>query len=404
MTRLGRMRCVAVAAYFAGLSVPPVWADKQYGPGVTDSEIKIGQTIPYSGPASAYGTIGKAELAYFTMINERGGVNGRRIRLISLDDGYSPPKTVEQTRKLIEQEQVLLIFGSVGTPTNTAIQKYLNASKVPHVFLSTGATKFHDPQHFPWTIGWTPSYETEARIYGKYIAQSRPRGKVGVLYQNDDLGKDYLKGLRDGLGDIAGKMIVMEVSYEVTDPTVDSQIIALKGAGADVFVDIATPKFAAQAIRRSYDIGWRPLHVLGNISDSISAVLEPAGLDKSVGLISARYLKDQTDPEWQNDPGVKDFLIWMKRYYPEGDPADRYNVTGYSVAQTLVQLLKQCGDDLTRENVMRQATNLKDLELSMLLPGIRINTSPTNYHPVRQLKLARFDGKHWVGFGGVIGD
>jgi branched-chain amino acid transport system substrate-binding protein len=338
------------------------------------------------------------------MINERGGVNGRKIRLISLDDAYSPPKTVEQTRKLVEQEQVLFIFGSLGTPTNTAIQKYLNANKVPHLFVATGATKFRDPQHFPWTIGWPPSYQTEARIYGKYLLQNRPNAKIAVLYQNDDYGKDYLKGLKDGLGETGARMVVTEVTYEVTDPTVDSQIITLKATGADIFVDIASPKFAAQAIRKTHDIGWKPLHVLNNVSDSISAVLEPAGLDKSVGLISARYFKDQTDPEWQNDSGVKDFLAWMKAYYPEGDPADRYNVTGYSVAQTLVAVLKQCGDDLTRENVMRQATNIKSLELPMLLPGIKLNTSATNYRPIRQLKLARFDGKHWVGFGGVIED
>jgi branched-chain amino acid transport system substrate-binding protein len=385
------------------LATSPALAEKKYDPGATDTEIKIGQTMPYSGPVSAYGTIGKAEIAYFEKINAEGGVNGRKIKLISLDDGFSPPRTIEQVRKLVEQEEVLLLFQTLGTATNTGIQKYVNAKKVPHLFLATGATKWGDPTHYPWTMGWQPAYQTEARIYAKYILETKPDAKIGVLYENDDFGKDYLKGFKDGLGDKAAKMIIAEQSYEVTDPTVDSQIIALKGSGADTFFNSANVKAAAQAIRKTYDIGWRPLHILAVVSASVAAVLIPAGLDKSVGLITVGYLKDPTDSQWENDKAVKDWMAWMKKYYPDGNVADVFNVYGYSAAQTLVQVLKQCGDDLTRENVMRQAANLKNLELPMLLPGIRINTGPMDFYPIEQMQLMRFDGQRWVRFGEVLG-
>jgi branched-chain amino acid transport system substrate-binding protein len=379
------------------------FAQKKYDPGATDTEIKVGHTNPYSGPASAYGAIGRAEAAYFKMINEQGGIKGRKINFMSLDDAYSPPRTVEQIRKLVEEEQVLLIFQSLGTPTNTAIHKYMNAKKVPHLFVATGATKWGDPEHFPWTMGWQPNYQSEAHLYAKYILKNRPAAKIALLYQNDDYGKDYVKGLKDGLGDKAGQMIVAEASYETSDPTVDSQIVTLKGSGADTLLIFATPKFAAQAIRKTYDTGWRPLQFINNVSSSIAAVLQPAGLEKSVGLIVGYYLKDPLDPQWKNDPGVKAFLDWMKKYNPEADPADNNVYYGYSAAQTLVQVLNQCGDDLTRENVMRQAANLKDLALPLLLPGIKINTSPTDFYPVDQIQLARFDGKRWVLFGEVLG-
>jgi branched-chain amino acid transport system substrate-binding protein len=394
LASLGLMVSVAASTAFA---------QKKYDPGATDTEIKVGHTNPYSGPASAYGAIGRAEAAYFKMINEQGGIKGRKINFMSLDDAYSPPRTVEQIRKLVEEEQVLLIFQSLGTPTNTAIHKYMNAKKVPHLFVATGATKWGDPEHFPWTMGWQPNYQSEAHLYAKYILKNRPAAKIALLYQNDDYGKDYVKGLKDGLGDKAGQMIVAEASYETSDPTVDSQIVTLKGSGADTLLIFATPKFAAQAIRKTYDTGWRPLQFINNVSSSIAAVLQPAGLEKSVGLIVGYYLKDPLDPQWKNDPGVKAFLDWMKKYNPEADPADNNVYYGYSAAQTLVQVLNQCGDDLTRENVMRQAANLKDLALPLLLPGIKINTSPTDFYPVDQIQLARFDGKRWVLFGEVLG-
>ena len=337
------------------------------------------------------------------MINEQGGINGRKIVFISLDDGYSPPRTVEQVRKLVEEEQVLLLFQSLGTPSNTAIHKYMNAKKVPQLFVSTGATKWGDPQNFPWTMGWQPNYQTEAHLYAKYLLQKKPAAKIAVLYQNDDYGKDYLKGLRDGLGSQADSLIVSAVSYEVTDPTVDSQIVTLQGSGADALFIFATPKFAAQAIRKTYDVGWKPMMFLNNVSSSVASVLQPAGLEKSIGLVTALYFKDPTDPQWANDPAMKEWQGMMKKYYPDGNLSDGFNVFGYLAAQTQVQVLKQCGDELTRENVMRQAANLKDLALPMLLPGIKINTSPTDFYPVDQIQLARFDGKRWVLFGEVLG-
>ena len=389
----------AAAAAVAARSLPARAAN---APGITDKEIKIGQTMPYSGNASSYGAIGKAELAYFKMINEQGGVNGRQINLISLDDGYQPPKTVEQIRRLVEQEQVAFIFQSLGTPTNSAIHKYLNDRKVPQLFVATGATKWADPQHFPWTIGWQPNYQTEAHIYAKYILANTPNAKIGILYQNDDYGKDYVIGLKDQLGDKAKTMIVDELSYEVTDPAIDSQIVTLQASGADTFLNATTPKFAAQAIRKAYDIGWKPLHFLNNVSISVGSVLQPAGLEKSIGVVTADYRKDASDPRWKDDPGYKQWLNFMQKYMPGAELTDNDYPYGMMAAMTLVQVLKQCGDDLSRENIMRQAANLKDLELPMLLPGIKLNTAPDNFSPIKQMQLQRFNGKSWELFGDVI--
>jgi len=395
---------LALAAAACLLSIAgTALAQKKYGPGVTDSEIKIGSTNPYSGPASAYGTIGRAEAAYFKMINDQGGINGRKINFISLDDGYSPPRTVEQIRKLVEVEQVLLLAGTLGTPTNTAIHKYVNAKKVPHIFVNTGAVKWGDPKNFPWSMGFNLNYGAEGDIYANYLLKNKPDAKIGILYQNDDYGKDYVKGLKDGLGDKAKKMIVAEVSYEVTDPTVDSQIVTLQASGADTFYNVTTPKFAAQAIRKAYDIGWRPLHILNNVSASVGAVLTPAGLDKSVGLITALYLVDPADPQFQNDPAFKEYQAWFEKYYPQGDIRDVFNVSGYLIARGVVQVLKACGDDLSRENVMKQMTSIRDLQMPMMLPGIKWNTSPTDFFLIESGQLARFDGKEWKLFGGIIG-
>jgi ABC-type branched-subunit amino acid transport system substrate-binding protein len=379
------------------------YAEKKYGPGVTDTEIKIGSTNPYSGPASAYGVIGRAESAYFKMINDQGGINGRKINFISLDDGYSPPRTVEQVRKLVEQEHVLFLAGTLGTPPNSAIHKYVNAKGVPHIFVNTGATKWGDPKNFPWTMGFNINYQAEGNIYAKYILDTKPDAKIAILYQNDDYGKDYVKGLKDGLGDKAAKMVVAEASYEVTDPTIDSQIVTLKASGADTFYNVTTPKFAAQAIRRVYDMGWKPLHILNNVSYSVGSVLTPAGLDKSVGLITAAYFKDPADPRWKNDPGFGEYSAWLKKYYPEGDIKDSFNVSGYLIAQGVVHVLKACGDDLSRENVMKQMVSIKDLQLPMMLPGIRWNTSQDDFFLIESAQLARFDGKEWVSFGKIIG-
>jgi len=398
-----RLTVSAVALLGLAVLANPAAAQKKYGPGVTDTEIKIGQTMPYSGPASAYGTIGKAEAAYFNKINKEGGINGRKINFISLDDGYSPPKTVEQARRLVEEEQVLFLYGPLGTPPNTAIHKYMNAKKVPQLFVATGATAWGDPQHFPWTMGWQPNYQTEGKIYAAYILKNKPDAKIGILMQNDDYGKDYVNGFKAGLGDKAAKMIVKEVTYEVTDPTVDSQIVTLKGSGADVFFNVTTPKFAAQAIRKAYDIDWHPLQFLNNVSASVGSVLVPAGLEKAVGIISTQYAKDPTDPQWKDDKGYQDWAAFMKQYYPNGDLKDASNVYGYTSAMTMVQVLKQCGDDLTRENIMKQAANLKNLELPMLLPGIKINTSATDFYPIEQEQLIKFDGKEYKRFGELYG-
>jgi len=388
------IRLIVLAAIAA--SSGPVSAEKQYGPGVTDTTIKIGQTMPYSGPVSAWATLGRAEAAYFAMLNEHGGVGGRKIELISLDDGYSPPRTVEQTRRLVEQDEVLLVFSAFGTPTNSAIQKYLNAKKVPHLFLAAMANKWSDPEHFPWTMALWHDQNTETAAFAAWLSKIHPNAKVGLLYQNDDFGKDYVKGLKAALGPKALTTIVAEASYEVTDPTVDSQIIALKAAGADTLFTFASPKFAALSIRKTYDIGWHPVHIVAHPGTSVGSTLRPAGLEKSVGLIGASFLKDPTDPQWRDDPAMRAWLAWMKKYYPEGDITDWFNVFGYTFAQALVRVLQQSGDNLTRENVMAQATQLKQLELPMLLPGIRINTSPTDYRTIKQLQLQRFDGTRWV--------
>jgi ABC-type branched-subunit amino acid transport system substrate-binding protein len=390
-----------IAALGLALALP-VAAQKKYDPGASDTEIKVGNTIPYSGPASAYGTIGKVEAAYFKMVNEQGGVNGRKINFMSLDDGYSPPKAVEMIRRLVEQDEVLFTVSTLGTPSNTAIHKYMNQKKVPHLFLATGATKWNDPKNFPWTMGFNPSYQSEARLYAQHILASKPNARIAVLYQNDDYGKDYLKGFMDGLGDKAKTMIVAQATYEVTDPTIDSQIVTLKGSGADTFFNITTPKFAAQAIRKVADIGWKPVHYLNQVSASVGSVLTPAGLDKSVGLISMEYLKDPTDPVFANDAGMKEFLGFMKKYAPDLDVKDASNAYGYTVSQLTVQVLKQCGDNLTRENVMKQAANLKKVQLSLALPGVSANSSPDDYGLFKSLQLARFDGKSWVAFGEPI--
>jgi ABC-type branched-subunit amino acid transport system substrate-binding protein len=396
-------RLLIPATVVLALAALPAQAQKKYDSGASDTEIKIGNIMPYSGPASAYGTIGKAEAGYFKKINDEGGINGRKINFISVDDGYSPPKAVEMARRLVEQDQVLFVFQSLGTPSNSAIHKYMNAKKVPQLFVATGATKWNDAKNFPWTMGWQPNYQTEAAIYAKHILQTKPDAKIAVLYQNDDYGKDLLKGFEDELGDKAKKMIVAKVSYETSDPTIDSQIVQLQGSGANVFLNVTTPKFAAMAIRKAYDIGWKPVHYVNNVGASIGAVLVPAGLEKSIGLISTAYLKDPLDSAWKDDKGMKDWYAFMAKYYPDGDLKDGGNVFGYAVAQTLVQALKQCGDNLTRENVMKQAANLKDLQLDILLPGIKINTSPTDFAPIQAEQLIRFDGKQWVRFGEVIG-
>ncbi len=402
--KITRRECVAALAGAAVLlCAPGAVAQKKYGPGVTDTEIKLGQTMPYSGPASAYAAIGKTEVAYFQMINDQGGINGRKINLVSLDDGYSPPRAVEQVRRLVEEEQVLALFQTLGTPTNTAFHKYINAKKVPHLFVATGATKWGDPKNFPWTMGWQPTYQTESRIYARYILAHKPNAKVAILYQNDDYGKDYLKGFKDGLGDKAASLIVAEVSYEVTDPTVDSQIVTLKASGADTFFNITTPKFAAQAIRKTFDMGWKPLHFLNNVSSSVGATLAPAGLDKSVNIITAQYMKDATDPQWNKDPAMQRWREFMKKYMPGADHSDIAHVYGYAAAQLMGHVIKQCGDDLSRENLLKQAASVKSFDTDGLLPGIKINTSPTDYYPIEQVQLQQFDGKRWVLFGPVMG-
>jgi len=390
-----KLKYASIAALLAAaLASPTALAQKT---------IKIGNTNPYSGPASAYGTIGKTIGAYWKLVNEQGGINGRMVEWISVDDGYNPAKTVEQARKLVEQEEVLLVFPSLGTPPNSAIHKYMNDRKVPQLFVATGATKWNDPKNYPWTMGWQPNYQTEGRIYAEHILKNNPKAKIGILYQNDDYGKDYLKGFKDGLGDKASSMIVREVSYEVADPTVDSQMVQLQASGADTFFNITTPKFAAQAIRKAYDSNWKPTHYLNNVSASVGSVLKPAGLEKSVGLISTQYFKDPTDPQWKDDPSIKAWHAFMKKYYPEGNLLDASNVYGYTVAQTLHQVLKQAGNSLTRENIMKQAASLKGFRPETLLPGIRINTSATDFAPIASEQLIRFDGEKWVRFGPIIG-
>ena len=394
-------RSILFLAISLGLALPAA-AQKKYDPGASDGEIRIGNTNPYSGPASAYGTIGKSIAAYFKMLNDQGGINGRKVNFITYDDSYSPPKTVEMARKLVEQDEVLFVFQTLGTPSNTAIHKYMNMKKVPQMHVATGATKWNDPKNNPWTMGWQPNYQSEAKIYAQHILKSKPNAKIAVLYQNDDYGKDYLKGLHDGLGD-KKSLIVKEVSYEVSDPTVDSQIVQLQASGADVFINITTPKFAAMAIRKAYDIGWKPTQYLNNVSIGIGSVLTPAGLEKSVGLITLGYLKEPTDKQFENDPAIVKWREFMKKYYPEGDLTDNSNVYGYGVAKTMVQVVKQAGNDLTRANMMKQAANLKNFEVDVLLPGIKINTGAADFAPIESVQLARFDGKTWVRFGEVMG-
>jgi ABC-type branched-subunit amino acid transport system substrate-binding protein len=378
-------------------------ADKKYGPGVTDAEIKLGQTAAYSGPASAYGAISRIQGGYIRMINEHGGINGRKITMISLDDGYSPPKTVEQTRRLVEEDQVLAIFDSLGTAPNSAIQEYLNEKHVPH-FPISGASRFTDPEHFPWTMGVLASYETEGRIYGKYILQTIKDPKVAVLYQNDDLGKDYFKGLQEGLGDRAKSTIVKVTSYELSDPTIDSQIIALQASGANVLFNASSPKFTAMSIRKAFDLDWHPTHFLSLTGASIPAALTPAGPEKAVGIISSNSVKDPSDPIWDNDKGMQDYVAFMKSYYPDRPPSDLLAFGGYGLSQTMIYILEQCGDNLTRENLMYQATHMQNVEFPILLPGIKINTSPTNYRAYNQMQLVKFDGKRWVPFGEILGE
>jgi ABC-type branched-subunit amino acid transport system substrate-binding protein len=397
-----RSGAVSAALAFLVLTSSGALAQKKYDTGATDTEIKIGNIMPYSGPASAYGVIGKTEAAYFKKINAAGGVNGRKINFISYDDAYSPPKTVEQARKLVESDEVLFIFNSLGTPPNSAIHKYMNSKRVPQLFVATGASKWNEAKDFPWTMGWQPNYQSETQIYAKYLLKEKPGAKIAVLYQNDDYGKDYLKGLKDGLGAKAATMIVAEESYETSEPTIDNHIVKLKASNADVFVNITTPKFAAQAIKKVGEVGWKPLHLLNNVSASVGSVIKPAGYENSQNIVSAAYLKDASDPQWNDDPGMKDFYAFMAKDFPEGDRLDGGTVVGYGVAQTLIQVLKQCGDELTRDNVMKQAANLRDFRTEVLLPGIAIKTGPSDYAPIKQLQLMRFKGERWELFGDVI--
>jgi branched-chain amino acid transport system substrate-binding protein len=401
MLRLTRSLVLLLICSLAGLTAVGAVA-AQTVVGVTATEIKIGNTNPYSGNASAYGTIGKTIAAYFKKVNDEGGINGRKINFISYDDGYSPPKTVEMVRKLVEQDQVAFLFQTLGTPPNSAIHKYVNQMKVPHLFIATGATKWNDPKNFPWTMGYQPNYQTEGRVYAAYALSHVKDPKIGILYQNDDYGKDYLKGFEDGLGEANKKLIVLKQTYEVTDPTIDSQIVNLKNSGANVFFDITIPKYAVQAIKKVHEIGWKPLHFLNNVSSSLGTVLKPAGLDASKDLITALYMKEVTDPQWRNDKGFTDWVAFMKKYYPEGALDDQSNGFAYNVAILMAHVLKQCGNDLSRENIMKQAASVKDLDLPLLLPGIKVNTGPTDFAPIEQEQLAKFDGEKWALFGEVI--
>jgi branched-chain amino acid transport system substrate-binding protein len=392
------------AAIALALTASSAFAQKKYDTGATDTEIKVGQTVPFSGPASAYATIGKAQAAYFKMINDQGGINGRKINLIQYDDAYSPPKTVEQIRKLVEGDEVLLTFQIIGTAANAAVQKYLNGKKVPQLFAATGASKFTDPKNFPWTMGFNPNYFVEGRIYGQYIVKEHPNAKVGILYQNDDLGKDYLNGIKAGLGEKAKSMIVAEASYEVSDPTIDSQILKIKDAGTDLFFSATTPKQAAQAIKKISEFDWHPVQIVDINATSVGAVMKPAGLEASKGVISVNYGKDPLDPTWKDDAGMKRYFDFMAKYYPDGDKDSNFNTYGYATAQMLVHVLKQCGDDLTRENVMKQAASMKDVTTDIALPGIKANTSPTDYRVNKQLQMMKFNGERWELFGPILED
>lgn len=396
-----RIAAFSTAVIAFALTSGGALAQKKYDTGATDTEIKVGNIMPYSGPASAYGVIGKTEAAYFKMINEAGGINGRKVNFVTYDDGYSPPKAVEQARKLVESDEVLVVFNPLGTPSNSAIQKYLNAKKVPQLFVATGATKWNDPKDFPWTMGWQPSYQSEARIYAKYLMKEKPNGKIAIFYQNDDFGKDYLKGLKDGLG-AKGSMIVAEESYEVSEPSIDNHIVKLKATGADVFISITTPKFAAQAIKKLAEVEWKPLHIVSNVSASVGSVIKPAGFENAQGILSAAYAKDGADSQWDNDPGMKKFYAFLEKHFPEGNKLDGSVVYGYGAAQTLAKVLEMCGDNLTRENVMKQAASIKDFAPDTLLPGVKINTSATDFAPIEQLQMMRFKGEKWDLFGDII--
>ena len=393
---------LALAGLAVAVAQTSAMAQKKYDPGASDTEVKIGNVNPYSGPASAYGAIGKAIGAYFDKVNDEGGINGRKVKYISLDDGYNPARSVEQVRKLVEEDEVLLVFQPLGTPSNSAIHKYMNTKKVPQLFVATGATKWGDPKAFPYTMGWQPNYQSEAKIFAAHILETKPNAKIGVLYQNDDYGKDYLKGFEDGLGAKAASMIVSKVTYEVTDPTVDSQMVTLKASGADTFFNITTPKFAAQAIKKAAELGWKPAHYLNSVSNAVGSVMTPAGLENGVGIFTAGYIKDPTDPQFQKGKEYDDWVAWMKKYHASGDMKDNFNVYGYTVAQTLVQVLKQAGDNLTRDNVMKQAASL-DLTLPMLLPGVNIKTGPDDFYPIEREQLMKFNGKSWELFGKVYG-
>ena len=395
---------VTGTALAVALSASSAYAQKKYDTGATDTEIKIGQTNPFSGPASAYATIGKTQAAYIKMINDQGGVNGRKINLVQYDDAYSPPKAVEQVRKLVESDEVLLTFQLLGTPSNAAVQKYLNSKKVPQLFAATGASKFTDPKNFPWTMGFNPNYFVEGRIYGQYILKEYPNAKIGILYQNDDLGKDYQNGIKAGLGDKAAKMIVSEASYEVSDPTIDSQILKIKDAGADLFFSATTPKQAAQAIKKIAELAWKPVHILDINATSVGAVMKPAGLEASKGVISVNYGKDPLDPSWKDDPGMKKYFEFMAKYYPDGDKDSSFNSYGYMTTELLIHVLKACGDNLTRENVLKQATSLKNVKLDLLLPGITVNTTPDDYRVNKQLQMMKFNGERWELFGPILED
>ncbi|MGJ5205852.1 ABC transporter substrate-binding protein [Bradyrhizobium sp. HKCCYLR20261] len=397
-----QLRLAALATAVVALTSGAAFAQKKYDTGASDTEIKIGNIMPYSGPASAYGVIGKTEEAYFKKINAEGGINGRKINFVTYDDAYSPPKAVEQVRKLVESDEVLFVFNPLGTPSNSAIQKYLNGKKIPQLFVATGATKWNDPKNFPWTMGWQPSYQSEGRIYAKYLLKEKPGAKIGVLFQNDDFGKDYLKGLKDGLGDKAASMVVMEESYETSEPSIDGHIVKLKASGADTFFSVTTPKFAAQAIKKLAEIDWHPTHLVVNVSASVGSVIKPAGFENSQGILSAAYAKDAADAQWDNDPGMKKFFDFLAQYAPDANKLDSSTVYGYGAAQTLVKVLQMCGDDLTRANVMKQAASLKDFAPDTLLPGVKINTSATDFAPIEQLQMMRFKGEKWELFGEAI--
>src|SRR5882724_6400053 len=404
LMRKGIFHLITGTALAVALSASSAYAQKKYDTGATDTEIKVGQTTPFSGPASAYATIGKTQAAYIKMINDQGGVNGRKINLIQYDDAYSPPKAVEQVRKLVESDEVLLMFQLLGTPSNAAVQKYLNSKKVPQLFSVTGASKFTDPKNFPWTMGFNPNFFLEGRIYGQYIIEEYPNAKIGILYQNDDFGKDYLNGVKSGLGDKAAKMIVAEASFEVSDPTVDSQVLKIKDAGANLFFAATLGKQAAQAIRKIFELGWRPVQIISTTATSVGAVMKPAGLEASKGVISVNYIKDPLDPTWKDDPGMKKYFEFMAKYFPEGDKNSSFNTYGYSTAQLMVHVLKQCGDDLTRQNVMKQATNLRDVQLDLALPGIVGNTTPDDYRVNKQFQMMKFNGERWELFGPILMD